>query len=656
MSYMFINCNTLISLSFKNGARIKNLNIQIYITNINSMFYGCKSLISLPDIFKFDISNAKNISNMFSLCHPSFQDVSNWNTANAINMKSNLSKANLSEVNNMNYKYNGPYSSVKLPDFYLLYLYQNYITFELTYKADLFHNNIYDLLNMEFIEKNKDKFIILYNGYKLELNHNFVNIENNHKDIIKFTLCLDKNINDLSHMFEHCYSLISVEDYTINNGAYETNEEFKSIFSDSMINYSSISNNNTNNYLNLIKEIKSGLSVSSNINNTKILTKNRNYQLNYQLSLIDMGSMFYKCRSLISLPDISKWNTANVNNMERMFYECRSLISLPDISKWNTANVNNMGSMYLGCKLTLYINFLFKYAIIFELTYKKNQREAHKVRILNEKFIKNNRNNGGIIYNNFEFELNEFFDNIDKHYNNNDIIKILLYLNKNIDNMSYLFAECKSLISIKRIYKIDCYSWNNESNQKNEEFQSMFYEISDKNSNLNDKSISDNFYSLCKESIHNFSKNSTTNNITTNQEKTQINFAGGDIQNLNISHVKNMSYMFYECNSLVSLPDISNWNISNANNMSFMFYGCKSLISLPDISKWDTSNIIDMKRIFYGCNSLILLPDISNWNTSNVENMEFMFYGCKSLLLLPDISKWNTSKVNTLFLNRSNTN
>ena len=44
--------------------------------------------------------------------------------------------------------------------------------------------------------------------------------------------------------------------------------------------------------------------------------------------------MFYYCRSLQSLPDISKWNTENVTNMSYMFYDCSSLQSLPDISKW----------------------------------------------------------------------------------------------------------------------------------------------------------------------------------------------------------------------------------------------------------------------------------------------------------------------------------
>ena len=48
--------------------------------------------------------------------------------------------------------------------------------------------------------------------------------------------------------------------------------------------------------------------------------------------------------------------------------------------------------------------------------------------------------------------------------------------------------------------------------------------------------------------------------------------------------------MFFQCESLISLPDISKWNISNVKTMGSMFVKCKSLKSLPDISKWDTSN------------------------------------------------------------------
>ena len=71
-----------------------------------------------------------------------------------------------------------------------------------------------------------------------------------------------------------------------------------------------------------------------------------------------------------------------------------------------------------------------------------------------------------------------------------------------------------------------------------------------------------------------------------------------------IKIITNMSYMFYYCNSLTSLPDISNWNTNNVTNMMCMFYNCNSLTSLPDISNWNTNNVI--MCMFYNCNSLPL--------------------------------------------------
>ena len=52
---------------------------------------------------------------------------------------------------------------------------------------------------------------------------------------------------------------------------------------------------------------------------------------------------------LKSLPNISKWNTSNVNDMREMFYKCDSLISLPDISKWNNSHVFNILNESFNC-------------------------------------------------------------------------------------------------------------------------------------------------------------------------------------------------------------------------------------------------------------------------------------------------------------------
>ena len=51
---------------------------------------------------------------------------------------------------------------------------------------------------------------------------------------------------------------------------------------------------------------------------------------------------YFDCSKLLSLPDISKWNTFNIKDFSEMFMKCSSLISLPDISKWNTYNGINL--------------------------------------------------------------------------------------------------------------------------------------------------------------------------------------------------------------------------------------------------------------------------------------------------------------------------
>ena len=65
--------------------------------------------------------------------------------------------------------------------------------------------------------------------------------------------------------------------------------------------------------------------------------------------------MFDKYSSLSSLPDISKWNTNNVNNM---FNNCSSLTSLSDISNWNINYIPT--DIFLGYKTSLNIPSKFK--------------------------------------------------------------------------------------------------------------------------------------------------------------------------------------------------------------------------------------------------------------------------------------------------------
>ena len=76
-----------------------------------------------------------------------------------------------------------------------------------------------------------------------------------------------------------------------------------------------------------------------NISEKYIVKKNNNNILKIKLKgikkVVDVSYMFYNCSQLLSLPDISNWNTKDIISMNDLFYNCSSLKSLPDLSKWN---------------------------------------------------------------------------------------------------------------------------------------------------------------------------------------------------------------------------------------------------------------------------------------------------------------------------------
>jgi len=313
-----------------------------------------------------------------------------------------------------------------------------------------------------------------------------------------------------------------------------------------------------------------------------------------------------------------------------------------------------------------------------EITYKPNKNEENnKIRIFGKGFVENNFDKCRIIYNENEYYLREYFQDMDEEYNNQDPftlklkginnIKYASYMFKNceselsidiskwntskVEDMRGMFSECESLSSLPDISK-----WNTS---KVEYMSGMFSECKYLSSlpdiskwNTSKVEYMSDMFSECKSlsSLPDISKWNTSNANSMSQMFNGCESLSSlpDISKWNTSKVGGMSSMFRECKSLSSLPDISKWNTSNANFMSQMFSGCESLSSLPDISKWNTSKFVDMSDMFSGCESLSSLPDISKWNTSNVSNMSDMFRECKSLSSLPDISKWNTSKVENM--------
>ena len=76
-----------------------------------------------------------------------------------------------------------------------------------------------------------------------------------------------------------------------------------------------------------------------------------------------------------------------------------------------------------------------------------------KIRIFGDKFVNNNKNNFQMIINGNIYELNSFY-NI-KNEKENEILQIKLKQIKDINNISYMFNGCSSLIELHDISKLN---------------------------------------------------------------------------------------------------------------------------------------------------------------------------------------------------------
>ena len=250
--------------------------------------------------------------------------------------------------------------------------------------------------------------------------------------------------------------------------------------------------------------------------------------------------------------------------------------------------------------------------------------------------------------------LNEVKNKMNLYYKiNEDIINNYDNKNKNYENIDYLNKFLKNNIhsELQNIFECDTIvdEFNNIFNiykkMNIDEINIIYNTRGSKEIRLFGVKFVDRYKKCCKLIIGGKDielKDKYSFGLFSNKkEKLEIKLKG-------ITNITNMSYMFYNCSSLQSLPDISKWNTSNVNNMRSMFNSCFSLQPLPDISKWNTSNVNNMSHMFSSCLHLQSLPDISKWNTTNTTDMREIFSYCSSLQSLPDISKWNTSIVNDM--------
>ena len=343
----------------------------------------------------------------------------------------------------------------------------------------------------------------------------------------------------------------------------------------------------------------------------------------------DMRSMFYNCYSLTSI-DITKFYTkySASNNASYMFYNC-SLLSELNIP--NNIYMKDMNNMFYNCKSLNYIN-LTKFYSNSEL-YVNMSRLFYNCHNLMK--IDGNLNNVNIS------DAREMFFNctsLKYRSDGNFDININIKHNLNINiNMSKMFYNCLN-IEIINIYG------DSEHYIAANDFNSMFYNCSNLDTinfnyinTTNIQNMSYMFYN-CKKLKH-FNRDNFTYNENSIVNKRNMKGMFQNCESLSYLNLTNNFYtknveimwdMFKGCSNLESLDLLSfTFDTSQVTDMESMFEGCYNLVSL-NISNFNTQKVLYMNRMFYNCSSLKSLY-FHYISSNSLGNMQHMFYNCSKL-------------------------
>ena len=300
-SYMFQE------LLFLHTIDLGNFKITEKTTNMEGMFFDCRSLISL-DVAEWNTENVTDMSDMFVYCFDlSTLDVSNWNTAN---------------VTDMNEMFSCCHSIVTL---------------------DVSKWNTVKVINME------DLFVECINLKTLDVSN-----------------WDTSNVTNMAYLFGGCNDLLVLD---VSNWKTEKVTDMGGLFSDcSSLTVLDVSKWNTANVTDM-SAMFAGLSLTtldlSNLNTSKVTDMFEMFHGTSALTVLDVSNwdtsnvteisdMFSGCSSLASL-DVSNWNTSKVTDMRHTFYGCSALTAL-DLSNWSTLNVTDLAYMFGSCTSLTILN------------------------------------------------------------------------------------------------------------------------------------------------------------------------------------------------------------------------------------------------------------------------------------------------------------
>ena len=549
MAFMFYDCSSLTDLDLSN---FNTPNLK----NISYMFSKCKSLNNISFGSNFDTLNVTNMNNAFSLCSSLVNvKLNHFNTAKVLDMRnmflecSNLASISIANLNiNPSCSYDNLFqdcSSLKTICTAENLVLKNYLQ-KLWSQTPIFVENCY--------HKSSD-FVCPYSDAKEEFNNKMQElglVEN--EDYFWYSKEGDFDFFVMQINDEKCF--FSCKNLFVNG---------ESIFKE------------------LVK-----------LKNIKIIQNGMN-------KVETARSMFENCRNLVDI-NLSGIDFQNAVSAEGMFRNCNNLVKI-DLGEFNTKKVESFASMFEGCENLISLNFE---KIITE------KCKSFRNMFLKCKLLKS------INLTLFDTRLAEDMSGMFDICGSLERLDLSSFNTPNLTNMRSMFKDCHSLKEIL---------WNK---------------------NFNTSKVTDMLYLFYNcESLE-----YVTLSFFNTQ---QVIFFGGmfsnckkltnlDLSSFDTSNGTNMSFMFYGCSGLSSLSLI-NFKVNNVVTMNSMFAGCSILKTLDLWNNTETSSLKDMSYLFFGCNSLNYI-NLKSFHTTSVTKMDKAFYNCESLVFL-DLNNFSSQSLVT---------
>ena len=301
----------------------------------------------------------------------------------------------------------------------------------------------------------------------------------------------------------------------------------------------------------------------------------------------------------------------NLNSMKNMFANCR-ITDFSPISGWDTSKVRDLSYMFSGGRLTS-LEFLQNWDISNVEVLSHMFEKCYYIKKVDgiQNWDLSSCNDMSFMFN------NTYIDDI------SSLEKIDL---KNVENLSFFFANCISLKDISALAKVDFSKVKNLSG---------FFMFDSGNPLIRDYSVlSEAEFSSLENMSGMFKYNYT------------IGPSHDFLKGWNVSKVKDMSEMFYN-SDISDLSYFDSWDFSSVESISGMFCRCQ-IENLKEFFDHPMPKLKDISMAF-NSNKLTSIEQLADLDVEKFDNIAGIFGNNSGIKDLSPVAGWNLSGKKSLY-------